>query len=59
MRDLACPGFVGEAISQAEWGELLRWVWGLQRALLRSGRGPSVIPALPSVIPAQAGIQAD
>ena len=52
MRDLACPGFVGEAISQAEWGELLRWVWGLQRALLRSGRGPSVIPA-------QAGIQAD
>ena len=52
MRDLACPGFVGEAISQAEWGELLRWVGGLQRALLRSGRGPSVIPA-------QAGIQAD
>ena len=35
MRDLACPGFVGNAISQAEWGELLRWVWGLQRALLR------------------------
>ena len=29
MRDLACPGFVGEAISQAEWGELLRWVGGV------------------------------
>ena len=49
MRDLACPGFVGEAISQAEWGELLRWVWGLQRALLRSSRGPSsVISVSPS-----------
>ena len=48
MRDLACPGFVGEAISRQEWGELLRWVWGLQRALLRSGRGPSsVTPAPP------------
>ena len=34
-RSWAGPGFVGEAISQTEWGELLRWVWGLQRALLR------------------------
>ncbi len=74
MRDLACPGFVGDAISQAEWGELLRWVWGLQRVLPSSVRGsaslvsappsvapalPSVTPASPSVIPAQAGIQAD
>ena len=30
MRDLACPGFVGEALSFAAWGELLRWVWSLR-----------------------------